>query len=299
MKDAAGRSPRALVALLAGICGACTPLSGPAGTATLPAPDREESTVGGLYYEARGSGPPVVFLHGFSLDRRMWSAEAAALADSHRVILYDQRGHGRSPAPEEPFEPSQDLASVLDALAVERAVLVGLSSGAEVAIDFAVRFPERVAGLVLASPGLSGYRPQGSFDWMGPVMAALREGDAREATERWLETPLMALPGAPEADAKMRAIVRDNADIWTQSPELRRPFDPPAIDRLEGIAVPTLVIVGEEDLVDTRHVGSILAERIPDAELRIIPGAGHLVNLAAPETFRDALAAFLGRVAPY
>ncbi len=256
---------------------------------------RSGTSAAGLHYEVRGSGAPLVLLHGFSLDLRMWDAQVGWLARDHRVVRYDMRGHGRSAEAGAPFSHHEDLAGLLEELGLERAVLVGLSMGAEVAIDFAIAHPERVSGLVLASPGLSGYQPQGSFEWMGAVMTALQAGDARAATRAWVETPLMRIEGDPGADAAMRVIALDNWDVWTGDPSLRRRLDPPAVGRLAEIDAPTLVLVGAADLLDTRAVADTLAARVPGAEKVTVPGAGHLLNLAAPAAFDAALQAFLER----
>ncbi|HKP75482.1 MAG TPA: alpha/beta fold hydrolase [Longimicrobiaceae bacterium] len=106
---------------------------------------------GTLYYEARGSGPAVVLLHGGGLDHTMWDPQVEALARSYRVIRFDARGHGRSTARMPPFDMTEDLRRVLDHLGVQRAHLVGLSMGGGAAFDFATAYPARTATLVLVS----------------------------------------------------------------------------------------------------------------------------------------------------
>lgn len=257
-------------------------------------PPRESGTTpGGLHWESGGSGPPLVLLHGFSLDRRMWEGQLEALEARFRVVRYDLRGHGGSPPAERAFSHHEDLLDVFEALGLDTAVLAGLSLGAEVAIDFALAHPSRVSGLVLASPGLSGWAPRDSFDWMGPVMTELRAGDPRAATRAWVETPLMRIEGDPAADSVMREIVLDNWRVWTGDPTLRRRLDPPAIGRLSELAVPTLVLVGEADLIDTRAVADTLAACIGGARLVAVPETGHLINLEAPEEFGEAVDRFL------
>jgi len=256
---------------------------------------RTGRTEGGLYFVDEGQGPPVVLIHAFSLDRRMWDAQAARLRRDHRVIRYDLRGHGLSGPWAEPFSAIQDLLDVLDAVGIRQADLVGISAGAQVAVDFTLAHPERVSGLVLASPGLSGYRPVGSFAWMEPVTAKLQAGDPRGAAEAWAETPLMAIPGDPAADSVMRSIVTANSRAWTYDPSLQIPPDRPAAGRLAEIRVPTLILVGERDLIDTRRIADTLEAGIPRSERRTIPGVGHLLNLEAAERFTEAVLEFLGR----
>ena len=255
-------------------------------------PVRSGVTDGGIFFESVGSGLPVVLIHGFSLDRRMWDEQVELLRDSYQVVRYDLRGHGNSGPPDVPFQPHADL---LDATGIEKAVLVGLSAGAEVAIDFTLTFPDRVGGLVLASPGLSGYVPQGSFEWMSAVGEALRDGDVALATERWMDTPLMGI-SEPSADSTMREIVGSNAGIWTFRQDVRIPFEPPARNRLDQLSVATLVVVGANDLEDTHTVASLIAANAPNARLRTIPSVGHLANMAAPEAFNQILTSFLNEL---
>ena len=115
----------------------------------IPAAAAAQVTTGtspaGLYYEASGAGDPVVLIHAFSVDRRMWAPQIAALETRFRVIRYDLRGHGKSAAPSEPYAAHEDLLSVLDAVGVSRATLIGLSAGSTLAIDFALAHPDRRA----------------------------------------------------------------------------------------------------------------------------------------------------------
>lgn len=102
------------------------------------------TTSTGLHYEVSGSGDPVVLIHAFSVDRRMWAPQISALQRRFRVIRYDLRGHGNSAAPTDPYAPHDDLRSVLDKLRIDRATLVDLSAGSTLAIDFALAYPDRV-----------------------------------------------------------------------------------------------------------------------------------------------------------
>ena len=115
---------------------------------------------GRLYYREAGEDPPVILLHGGYLDHRMWDGQVQTLARDHRVVRYDIRSHGRSSAEEVPFSDVEDLGALMDALAIPRATLVGLSMGGFIAADFALARPERVVSLVLVGPGISG----GTFD---------------------------------------------------------------------------------------------------------------------------------------
>ena len=133
----------------------------------------------GIFYEVSGAGEPVVLIHAFSVDRRMWAPQIALLEKRFRVVRYDQRGHGKSDGPSAPYAQHEDLRSVLDALGIDKATLIGLSAGATTATDFAIAYPNRVVRVVLASPGLSGYVPSAPLTWTQPVFKAAGAGDAK------------------------------------------------------------------------------------------------------------------------
>jgi pimeloyl-ACP methyl ester carboxylesterase len=251
------------------------------------------STPEGLSYEVSGSGEPVVLIHAFSVERRMWAPQIAALEGRYRVIRYDLRGHGRSAAPAAAYAPHDDLRSVLDALGVARAALVGLSAGSTLAIDFAIAYPDRVTRLVLASPGLNGHVPSPPLTWTAPVFQAAGAGDAEKAARLWAETPIMALRNDLSAAATVRTLVMDNVKLWTFRTNPARPLTPPAIGRLAEVSRPTLVILGGEDLPHIAEIAGLLTKGIAGARLTTIPGADHMTNLDAPDAFNRAMDGFL------
>ena len=250
------------------------------------------TTASGLFFEVSGAGEPVVLVHAFSLDRRMWEPQVVALEKHFRVARYDLRGHGKSAAPSGPFTAYDDLREVLDTLKIDRATVVGLSAGSEIAINFALAYPARVSRLVLAAPGLSGYKTP-LLPWFGPIGEAAAAGDAARAATLWAETPIMAMRSNKKASATVTSLVMSNSRLWTMK-RMEQPLAPPAVDRLEHIKAPTLVIVGDQDLPHIREIGKLLADRVPGVRLVTIPGAGHIVNLDAPSRFNDAMLAFVG-----
>lgn len=251
------------------------------------------TTSSGLFYEVSGSGEAVVFIHAFSVDRRMWAPQIAEFEGRFRVIRYDLRGHGRSVAPTGPYTGYDDLRVLLDTLGVARATLVGLSAGAELAINFAIAHPDRVARLVVAAPGLGGYAVP-PLPWATPVFEAAAAGDAERAAKLWAATPIMAMRTNLDAAETVTALVMENWRLWTYR-RTEQPLSPPAIDRLAEIACPALIIVGDEDLPHIHDIARLLADRIADATLVTIPGAGHIPNLDTPSDFNDAVTAFLRR----
>jgi 3-oxoadipate enol-lactonase len=257
-----------------------------------PTPAERMYTSDSLYVEADGAGPAVVFVHAFSMDRRMWAGEIAALGSSSRAIRYDQRGHGLTPVARQSYRSVDDLRSVLDAVHEQRAAIVGLSSGAQIAIDFALTYPERVSRLVLASPGISGFVPRSRPAWMSTVVKAMKSGDAERTAQAWADTPLMHVDRA-EGSAAIRTMALANAGIWHQSQNLERPVDHVALGRLDELHIPVLVLVGADDVSEANRVADMLVQQVQGAERMTIPDAGHMLNLSAPREFDAALVRFL------
>jgi pimeloyl-ACP methyl ester carboxylesterase len=223
----------------------------------------------------------------------MWAAQIAALESRFRVVRYDLRGHGKSEGPSAPYAPHEDLRSVLDALAIEKATLIGLSAGATIATDFAIAYPGRVVRIVLASPGLSGHVPSTPLTWTQPVFQAAGAGDPEKAARLWAETPIMALRNDLTASSTVSDLVMSNVRLWTYRTNPAQPLRPPAIGRLSEVKCPALVILGEQDLPHIKEIAEILVKGIPRATLVTIPRAGHMANFDARDAFNRAVESFL------
>ncbi len=251
---------------------------------------REGKTPTGIAYDVRGKGPVVVLITGSNLDRRMWAREAEWLAPGHTVVRYDLRAHGASETAKAPFSHLDDLLSLLDALEIGKATLIGLSAGSTIAIDAALEAPARIERLVLAGPSIGGYVPKERPAFVGDLIAALQTRDYKKAGEVLLATPVFAAPA--ESQALVRQMVMDNDRLWTVPRELMKAPETRAIDHLEDLHVPTLVLIGEEDVAQ-REQAEVLAKRVRGARLIVVPAGGHLLNLTSPQEFRAAVAAFL------
>jgi pimeloyl-ACP methyl ester carboxylesterase len=265
---------------------------GPALTGSGAARDRSRS---GLAFERAGSGPAVVLLHASFLDRRSWNREFEWLRTRADVVRYDQRGHGESPLPDSEFSPVDDLLGLLDELKIERATLVGVSSGAQLALDAAIAAPARVGQVIMAAPAISGYVERDRPPFMTDLVAALTAKDYARATDVMLETPVYAAP--PESQSLVRAMMKSNERLWTVDPRLVRRPEKPAIDTLEQVAVPVTVLVGDADVPAMLDQADIIGRRVSHARVIRIPGGGHLLNLTSPAAFQAAVAEVLSTAA--
>lgn len=248
---------------------------------------------GRIYYEVTGRGHPLVLIHGGQMDRRMWDEQFTHFSKSYRVIRYDVRGFGKSPAATTVYSDENDLASLLDYLHVQTAYVVGLSLGGRVAIDFALTHAGRVDAIVAVAPGLSGFPFSPDPTEMDTIRAA-EAGDWQKVTDLWLQSGFMA-PAMenPKIAPRLHQLALENAHENLDNPVLEAMPNPPAIDRLSDIKTPTLVIVGSRDVADIQEICGLLYARIPGAKEVVIHGSGHIVNMEEPEGFNRAVLEFL------
>ncbi len=251
-----------------------------------------------LYYESAGSGRPVVFIHGFSLDTRMWDAQFGAFADRYHVVRYDVRGFGRSSVPDgHAYTTEGDLSALLQHLGIDSPVLIGHSMGGGIAIDYAVAYPDGLRALVLVDAILGGYSWSDDMaESLEAVYDDARKSGAEAARATWMDHGMFSpgLTNDRSRDALRRIITECSGWHWAnagQDPNVQ--LQPPAIERLQEIAVPTLALVGELDTPDFLSVSDILEANIPHARRGMLPGAGHMANMEAPEEFNRIVLDFL------
>lgn len=258
---------------------------------------------GKLAYEVMGSGSPIVLLHEGITDRRMWNREFPLLARNHRVVRYDLRGYGGSEPASSDFSPVEDAVALIDRLHMERPLFVGPSIGGKIALDLTLAHPDRVGGLLLIAPGYSGmdydHVPGGksTFERDERLSKAAADawaaGNLEEATEHLRQLWASALK---ESTLDLfRVMVRDNAkEVFEErSGQHERREGGPAAARLNEIRVPTRILVGDRDNPVMPHCAHFLARGVTGASVQLVPGADHLLNLSAPDTFDAALSSFI------
>ncbi len=265
--------------------------------------DMRQVTVNGLNLavDVRGSGPAILFVHGYPLDHTIWEPQLQAL-DGWRRIAPDLRGMGLSDAPDLGYSMTtyaDDLAALLDALGLDHAVLCGLSMGGYVAFEFLRRWRGRASGLVLVDTRAE---PDGMEAKRARDVAAAqaREKGAGAIAEAML--PKMFAPSAattkPELVERVRALMAATpvAGIVGALGAMRdRPDSTTLLPALTDL--PTLVLAGTEDQITPAASAAAMATAIPGARFVGIPGAGHLATLEEPAATTEALRSFLSTLA--
>ena len=251
-----------------------------------------------LYYEDSGSGLPLLLSHSWFCNGQQWPQVPDLVAAGYRVLNLDNRGHGRSGPYTERYslwEMSEDLIAVLDHAGIDSAVLVGLSVGGFCSIRTALRHPDRVRGLVLADADA------GTAALSGKLKAALLTPVARTRWGKPIainavldvlfgQTTRQEQPGLVE-EWRQIFLEQDVASMLTMLRSVLGRED--LSSRLGEIAVPTLVIVGDEDVDPGVLASARIAARVPDARFEVLPTAGHLSAIEQPRAFGERLLDFL------
>ncbi|WP_377269348.1 alpha/beta fold hydrolase [Peterkaempfera sp. SMS 1(5)a] len=254
-----------------------------------------------------GTGTPLVLLHAFPLSARMWQRQLAELpgrdGTEARVLAPDLRGFGAASQGDD--EPSLDLladdvALLLDRTGIERAVVGGLSMGGYVAMAFARRHADRLAGLLLADTKATPDTEQARANRERIARAVLARDSVQLLLDEQLPHPQLGAATARERPEVVRQVRELTAQAspaavaWAQRAMAARGD---SLEVLAGVAVPALVVVGEEDAITSVADARAMADVLPDAELRTVPRAGHLTALEDPAAFNTAVRSLLARTA--
>ena len=260
---------------------------------------------GSLYYEVAGSGPSILLIHAGVADCTMWDAQFNLFSQGYRIIRYDTRGFGKSRTENTEFSNRQDIVDLFNLLEIEKACVIGISRGGQIAIDFTLEHPERVTALIPVASGVSGYEYQAGDNekaiqeveifnhmdelWEKNAFDELADLEAHV----WADGPSQPVGRAsPQIRAYLRKIVRTN--YTRQDGQVTpRPLSPPAANRLSEIHVPTLILVGEYDSLATIEVADYLEKEISDAHKIIFPATAHMIPMEQPTKFNEIVLDFL------
>jgi 3-oxoadipate enol-lactonase len=256
-----------------------------------------------LVYNVLGYGHPIVFIHGFTLNRNAWAGQIAALAVQNQVVIYDLRGHGQSGSDPTDYSNQRilyDLAELVEHLGIHRVILCGHSLGASIAVRYTLTYPHFVSGLILVSPYVSGFvRPRESI-WnrvQVPFSEIARRCGIAVAKNAWEHFELFAWARRrPEISTLLGKMISTFSGApWIHQVDGKREH-PALIERLNEIVCPVLIFCGEHDDVLYRSVACHISAALPQAALISIPSGGHLCNLEDPNSFIAAASEFACRL---
>ncbi len=254
-----------------------------------------------LYYQDIGAGMPIVFVHAGIADSRMWDTQVAAFKTQYRVIRLDLRGYGQSAPTDGLYSHREDVLALMDRLEIDQAVLVGCSMSGKMAIDLALEQPQRVAALVVVAARPNGFSADAP---LSPLVSDLAAAEAAGDLDLLNELEILYwVAGQGRTRAKVDPIV------WALAIDMNRialeneghgdekpPVEPPAIDRLHELSVPTLIVCGECDVPTMILAAAAMEQGIPSARKIMLTNAGHLPNMERPDEFNRAVKAFLNEV---
>jgi pimeloyl-ACP methyl ester carboxylesterase len=256
---------------------------------------------GRLAAEDHGDGSPVLLIHSAIVDRRSWAPVVPLLVDAgYRAITYDMRGYNDSTSEDVDFAAHEDALAVLDHVGVQRAAIVGNSMGAIFAMDAVLAAPRRFVAYAWVGGGIGGWNKEPSGDEQAlfdAEEAAEEAGDFHLAAE--LDTRIWVdgwRDGVTQPATRVPAEVRDAIKAMDRSvlePDRvlgrRRRHEPPAVERLAEISIPTLVVIGDLDTTGTRAAAEKVAAEVPGARIVRLPDVAHIIGMEAP----DRLAALI------
>lgn len=256
-----------------------------------------------LYYEVHGEGRPLVLISGLGYTLWQWRRMVPLLAGHFQVITFDNRGVGGSDQPVGPYSAqllAADTAGLLDALAIEKAVVMGHSMGGFIAQAMALGFPHKLEKLILSSTNFGGPRHVPATTEAMKIMTDV----SVDAVTRFKNgLTVSTAPGWPDRHPEM-------VEEWTKW-RMAHPIDPAAYQaqlaiglslypeaaafegKLTNVKVPTLILAGEHDQVVPPENASLLAEKIPDSQVVILPDAGHFFPIETPEAASQAVIDFI------
>lgn len=255
--------------------------------------------IGGMRigYDQDGGGPAVVLIHGFPLNRTMWRPQVAALRDRFAVVTPDLRGFGESEVPTHALTMdayAADVLGLLDALGHQRFVLAGLSMGGYVAFRILAAAPTRVRALILADTRADPDTDEARQRRQAAIARVEREGP--EAFVRDFLAPLVGATTRAQRPQVAEAVRQITGTPPAPSLTMALAAIAGRLDSrplLPSVAIPALVVVGDEDTLTPPAESEAMAAAIPGARLATIPGAGHLSNLEVPEAFNRIVREFL------
>ncbi|SDO82533.1 3-oxoadipate enol-lactonase [Paenibacillus sp. yr247] len=249
------------------------------------------------FVEEQGQGAPVILLHGFPLDHRMWQSQVEVLSGNYRVITPDLRGMGNSDVPVTNISIDQyadDILTLMDKMDIQKAALGGFSMGGYVAFALLRKAPKRFTALLLANTRPEADGQEARKNRMNMAVSLYEKGSAvaRDAMLPKLLTE-QTKQDQPKLVETLSTVMESMPAEGLVHACLAMAFREDAVDLLSSISVPMLVIAGEQDLIAPPDVMKKMADQVSGASYHVIPAASHLTPMEKPEAFNALLVDFL------
>lgn len=252
---------------------------------------------GKLFYEIAGKGENIVLLHDGIVHCEIWDEQFPVLAKDYRVVRYDRRAYGKSSDPEAQYSDITDLNQVFIQLKIEKAIVFGMSAGGGLAIDFTLKYPEKVSALVLVGAVVGGFGYTSHMITRGGRISYPKDfADPQKVAKYFImDDPYTIYSENVKTKERVMKMIGTNSNFAREAgkPPFSQRAERSAVKFLSEIKVPALILVGEYDIPDVHaHIGVINAG-IKNSTRQIIPKSGHLIPIEQPALFNEAVSAFL------
>ncbi len=250
---------------------------------------------GQIYYETCGKGPQaIVLIHDGVVNSASFDDMWPILCRDFRVVRYDRRGYGKSPAAKAPYSPQEDLAAVMAAAKMDHASLVGFSFGGGLAVSYAILHPEQVDRLIISGAAINGFQPSPSFGkHVSAIMLPMIVGNMDAVAANAAKSGWVMAPGHDEARIKATALLKASPqDLSHQMKDPIKPW-PSDLPRMPNLKVPTLVLTGDHDIADNQATSGAAQALIPGSRRIVIDDAGHLMQLEHPKEIAELISEFV------
>lgn len=251
---------------------------------------------GKLYYEIAGEGGWIVLLHDGILHNVVWDEQFPVLAKHYKVVRYDRRGFGKSSTPQSAFSHTEDLNQIFTQLKIDNAIVFGMSAGGGLAINFTLKYPNKVNALVLVGAVVSGYGYSNHFITRGGRVDLSEVFNNNEKFIQFFgwDDPYEIYPKNIEAKKKFFELLKANPqNIIGALGYYSLPPDRAAVDFLNEINIPAIIFIGEYDIPDVHAHSGAIQSGIQNSKREIIFNAGHLIPIEQPKAFNAATMKFL------
>lgn len=248
-----------------------------------------------IFYEISGSGPTIVLIHDGLIHREVWDAQFIYFSKKYKVVRYDRRGYGKSSPATGNYSNLEDLNTLFTQLKIDRACLIGASSGGRLALDFTLMYPQKASSMILVGAVVGGFSFTKHFNTRGGHLPSDLKDNQKESLYYASDDPYEIYHENKAAKNKLIELVKNNP-IRIYGSQIIASQKTPAYKRLNEINIPVLILCGEFDIPDVHaHAGAINAG-ISNSRRIVIPKAGHLIPMEQPDLFNETVANFLKQI---